>query len=305
MSAQREIYISTDIEADGPIPGPNSMLSFGSVALTSSGEELSCFTRNLETLPGAQGDPDTMVWWMRQPEAWKACRTDCISPLNAMREFVAWVKGLDGKPVFVAYPAGFDFLFMYFYMMNFARESPFSFSALDIKSFAMGHLKNVAYRDCTKRNFPKHWFPKGVPHTHVALDDAREQGQMFINILRDVRGAPNGEGRYKLKSKIASMAIAHAMSYWGKAWGHITTDMRETFLQNEIVQLASGHTWNDDGGLPRQRDNGWTAVECFEILEICKHWSSTHDYLGIEHMLTKEERSGSAAVESTTRMLGQ
>ena len=29
-----EIYVSTDVEADGPIPGPNSMLSFGSAAYT-------------------------------------------------------------------------------------------------------------------------------------------------------------------------------------------------------------------------------------------------------------------------------
>jgi hypothetical protein len=28
MSA--EIYVSTDVEADGPIPGPHSMLSFAS-----------------------------------------------------------------------------------------------------------------------------------------------------------------------------------------------------------------------------------------------------------------------------------
>jgi hypothetical protein len=27
-----EIYISTDVETDGPIPGPNSMLSFASAA---------------------------------------------------------------------------------------------------------------------------------------------------------------------------------------------------------------------------------------------------------------------------------
>ena len=27
-----EIYVSTDIEADGPIPGPHSMLSFASAA---------------------------------------------------------------------------------------------------------------------------------------------------------------------------------------------------------------------------------------------------------------------------------
>jgi hypothetical protein len=27
-----EVYVSTDIETDGPIPGPNSMLSFASAA---------------------------------------------------------------------------------------------------------------------------------------------------------------------------------------------------------------------------------------------------------------------------------
>jgi hypothetical protein len=32
MSRKPEIYVSTDIEADGPIPGMNSMLSFGSAA---------------------------------------------------------------------------------------------------------------------------------------------------------------------------------------------------------------------------------------------------------------------------------
>ncbi|MBF0106938.1 MAG: hypothetical protein HQM16_16620 [Deltaproteobacteria bacterium] len=32
MVHKLEIYISTDVEADGPIPGMNSMLSFGSAA---------------------------------------------------------------------------------------------------------------------------------------------------------------------------------------------------------------------------------------------------------------------------------
>lgn len=34
MTNKPEIYVSTDIEADGPIPGQNSMLSFGSAAYT-------------------------------------------------------------------------------------------------------------------------------------------------------------------------------------------------------------------------------------------------------------------------------
>ena len=72
----REVYVSTDIEADGPIPGPHSMLSFGSVAFADDGAELGTFSRNLITLPGASGAPDTMAWWATQKEAWSACRAD-------------------------------------------------------------------------------------------------------------------------------------------------------------------------------------------------------------------------------------
>ena len=78
--------------------------------------------------------------------------------------------------------AGFDFLFVYWHLMRFAGESPFSHSALDIKTYAMAMVK-TGYRDATKRNMPKRWFDD-LPHTHVALDDAIEQGALFCNMLR-------------------------------------------------------------------------------------------------------------------------
>ena len=58
-----------------------------------------------------------------------------------MTRYVSWIKSLAGRPVFVAYPAGFDFLFVYWYLIRFVGESPFSHSALDLKSFAMAVLK--------------------------------------------------------------------------------------------------------------------------------------------------------------------
>jgi len=54
---------------------------------------------------------------------------------------------------------------------------------LDIKSYAMAVLK-CGYRDSTKRNMPQQWFDT-FPHTHVALDDAIEQGALFCNMLKD------------------------------------------------------------------------------------------------------------------------
>ena len=131
--SSKEIYVSTDVEADGPIPGPNSMLSFGSAAYTGGKELIGTFSANLETLPGATADPKTAEWWAQQPDAWAACRQELELPEAAMRRYVLWLKALPGKPVFVGYPAGFDFLFVYWYLIRFAGESfPFSFSAPSI-----------------------------------------------------------------------------------------------------------------------------------------------------------------------------
>lgn len=176
-----EIYVSTDVEADGPIPGPNSMLSFGSAAYTADKELLGTFSANLLTLPEAAGDPRTMDWWRTQPEAWAACRTNPREPAVVMPEYAAWLKSLPGKPVFLAYPAAYDFMFVYWYLMRFAGESPFSHSALDIKTYAMA-LLGMDYRDSVKKNMPAAWFDK-LPHTHVALDDAIGQGALFCNML--------------------------------------------------------------------------------------------------------------------------
>ncbi len=180
-----EIYLSTDVETDGPIPGPHSMLSFASAAYTADKVLVSTFSANLETLPEASAHPETAKWWATQPEAWAACRADLEDPQSAMTRYVNWIRTLKGKPVFVAYPAGFDFLFVYWYLIRFVGESPFSHSALDIKSYAMAVL-GTGYRESTKRNMPRQWFDRH-PHTHIALDDAIEQGALFCNMLRHNR----------------------------------------------------------------------------------------------------------------------
>lgn len=193
-----EIYFSTDVETDGPIPGPNSMLSLGSAAFSSSGRLLFTFSANLETLPGAEPDPSTQAWWEAHPEAYRASREGTIPPDQAMRDFSRWVEQIctlvcgngpvrKASPVFVGFPAGFDFLFVYWYLIKFTGQSPFSFSALDGKTYAMALLKK-GYRQSTKRNYPKEWFPLKDTHTHIAVEDAIEQGRIFCNML-----AANGQ----------------------------------------------------------------------------------------------------------------
>src|SRR5512140_1500698 len=75
-----ETYVSTDIEADGPIPGPHSMLSLGSAAYAADKTLLSTFSVNLEELPGASPHPRQSAWWAENPDAWAACRRDPEEP---------------------------------------------------------------------------------------------------------------------------------------------------------------------------------------------------------------------------------
>lgn len=183
-----EFYISTDIETNGPIPSLYSMLSFGSAVFTPRGEMIDTFTANLQTLPEATTDADTMAWWNlpKNQEAYAATRVNPELPKVVMDRYVEWLKQY--KPcVFVGYPAGFDFTFIYWYLIAFTGYSPFSFSALDMKSYAMAKL-GTSYRETVKRNFPSIWKKTNRKHTHVALDDAIEQGQIFMNMLiKDIK----------------------------------------------------------------------------------------------------------------------
>ena len=183
-----ELYFNVDIEADGPLPGPNSMLSFGIVALDIDGTEHGAFERNLHTLLDAKPDPETMEWWRKQGTAYERTRADTVPPAVGMTDLAEWVESYRDKwrTVMVAMPSGFDFLFMYWYMKRYAR-SPFSFSCVDMRTFVMAHQK-VGYMETSKRFWPKRWFPKDMPHTHIAIEDAREQGLTFISMLRENRG---------------------------------------------------------------------------------------------------------------------
>jgi hypothetical protein len=168
------------------------MLSIGSAAYLPDKTLVSVFSANLETLPGASAEARTMAWWQTQPEAWEACRRNLEDPAAAMVRYSTWLRALPGKPVFVAYPAGFDFTFVYWYLMRFTGESPFSHAALDMKSYAMAILK-IDFHATTKRAMPRAWFDTRR-HTHLALEDAIEQGLLFCNMLAENLTSSGQEG---------------------------------------------------------------------------------------------------------------
>lgn len=180
-----EIYVSTDVETDGPIPGPYSMLSIGCAAYLADKTLVGTFSANLETLPGATGHPRTMAWWETQKEAWDAHRKNCLSPEKAMADCLAWLRSLPGLPVFVGFPVTFDFMFVQWYLFRFTSSSPFRHSGIDLRTLGMA-LTNSNWQRTTKEHLPRRWWDP-LPHTHVALDDALEQGALFCNMLAELR----------------------------------------------------------------------------------------------------------------------
>jgi hypothetical protein len=187
--AKEEYYLSVDIESDGPIPGPNSMLSIGAAIFRGLGsrEPVATFSANLEQLPGAEMDPRTKTeFWDKNPSAWKACRENTRGPEDVMEEFVSWVEKTceTSRPACVGYPVTFDFLFVYWYCIKFAGRSPFGFQGLDMKTLAMAKL-GVPFHRVAKRKMPKAWSEGCDRHSHVAVEDAIEQGVMFVNMMND------------------------------------------------------------------------------------------------------------------------
>ena len=102
--------------------------------------------------------------------------------MNGFSKWVHTVVKNHSAPVFVGYPAGFDFTFIFWYLQKFTGASPFSWSALDMKTFAMA-LTGLPFKQAIKPRLPAEWLPDDLPHTHIALDDAREQAQIFRAML--------------------------------------------------------------------------------------------------------------------------
>ncbi len=187
-----EIYIVTDVESNGPIPGKHSMLSFASVAVDENMDKIGEFETNLERLPGDCEDIDTMKFWRDYPEEYRATRIDTQDPEYAMRNYENWLKSLPGRPIFTAHPAGFDFTFVRWYMVEFCgSRNCLGFSCIDMKTMAMCAMC-CKFVKSTKRNMPKSWFGP-QKHTHLAIDDARETADIFISMYQEIFGGVDKE----------------------------------------------------------------------------------------------------------------
>lgn len=201
MNTQRPmadaVYIVTDIEADGPTPGRNSMIAFASVAVTAKGEEKGVFEAVLQPLAGAAPDPDTLAWFKTQPEAWAAATTDPRPPADVMADYVHWVRGFEVGRIFTAFPIAFDGVWIDFYLKRFTpytlvaghyvTDRLFDSAGLCLRSYAAA-ITGRAPWDCTPASFPPAWLGDHA-HTHKAIDDARGYAHLLGVLMSGRSGA--------------------------------------------------------------------------------------------------------------------
>lgn len=182
---RQEILVSVDIEADGPIPGIYSMLSLGAVRVDGAGSD---FYVELRPVSGEYVPEALAVSGLDR----QALARTGVEPGEAMRRFKQWLSGLGGRPVFASFST-WDWVFVYYYLVCFGGGSPFGHSSLDMKSFYMGRY-GTDWRRTSKGAIAKahpHLLRGRGPHTHNALDDAREQAAFLRRmLLEDPAAAP-------------------------------------------------------------------------------------------------------------------
>jgi DNA polymerase III epsilon subunit-like protein len=178
-----EAYICVDVETAGPIPGEQeySLLSIGACTVF---EPQSTFYIELKPINENSTEEAAKVHKL----SLQRLKVVGVDPKTALKRFEAWLKDQvapNKEPVFVAFNAGFDWMFINYYFMHYLGHNPFGHAALDIKAFYMGWA-GVTWAQTSWR-FISPTYAENPNLTHHALQDALDQAKLFKKMLDDMR----------------------------------------------------------------------------------------------------------------------
>jgi DNA polymerase III epsilon subunit-like protein len=176
-NSNKACYISVDVETAGPDPHSFALLSIGACVVYDLDRDL-----YLELQPDQPAfDPQALEISGLSLEI---LAEDGIHPEDAMRQFDEWLSANvapDEKPVFVAFNAVFDWMFINHYFHKYLGRNPFGHSALDIKALYMG-ATGTQWAETSHRAV-SHQLHLPTHLEHHALQDARDQALVFRKIL--------------------------------------------------------------------------------------------------------------------------
>ncbi len=180
MMPSDEFYIVVDVEASGPVPGEYAMMSLGAATLSTPPE-----TFYVELQP----DTDSFTEESMQVHnlSLEALKEEGIPPQEAMQKFAEWTEAVTpaGKlPIFVAFNAPFDWMYVNVYFHRYLGYNPYGHKALDIKAIFMGHhhvpfIRTSHYAICEHYDLQ-------TTLSHHALEDAVQEALILKKLLSEI-----------------------------------------------------------------------------------------------------------------------
>jgi len=180
IESESDVYICVDVETSGPIPGDYSMLSIGACTIYEPQQ-----TFYIELKPINQNTiADAASIHTLSPER---LLEEGVEPTEALIRFEEWLvneAALNQRPLFVAFNAAFDWMFVNHYFHHYLGHNPFGHAAIDIKAFYMGMTgvpwSRTSWRYIILKYKTKHHL------THHALQDALDQADLFKQMLEEL-----------------------------------------------------------------------------------------------------------------------
>ncbi len=176
-----EVFISVDVETSGPCPSLYSLLSIGACLVE---DPARTFYVELQPVSEAAAGDALAIHGLSLAHL----KQHGLPPAEAMERFEAWVHAqtpAGARPVFVAFNAPFDWMFVNDYFHRFLGRNPFGHTALDLKALYMG-LTGAAWQE-TSLHYVMARYGHGRALTHHALSDAQDQAALLRAMLEEAR----------------------------------------------------------------------------------------------------------------------
>jgi DNA polymerase III epsilon subunit-like protein len=175
-----EACISVDVETAGPNPGQYSLLSIGACMVCDPGRT---FYAELQPVNEAFEPKALRISGL----SLEKLAERGLPPAEAMARFETWVKEQvpEGRrPVFVAFNAPFDWMFVNDYFHRYIGRNPFGHTAIDMKALYMG-MAGVSWEETSMRHVSAR-YRDTRKLTHHALQDALDQAEIFRKMLAEL-----------------------------------------------------------------------------------------------------------------------
>jgi DNA polymerase III alpha subunit (gram-positive type) len=168
------MYVMVDVEADGPIPGDYSMVSFGAVVV-SEWLQTSFYSGPIKPI-SEKWSPETLAISGHTREE----LLNGKDPLAVMSDFETWItRNIPKRPIFISDNNGFDWSFINWYFHHFLGRNPFGFSSQNLNSLYKGMQRDyyASFKHLRK-----------TKHTHHPVDDAKGNAEALLVMMKEFKG---------------------------------------------------------------------------------------------------------------------